>query len=140
MGEPAIGPMHLIEVDHVGAQAPQRILDLLHDPLPAGVAERLAVAPVEADLGRDHRATAPAVLRERLAQNFFGPAETVDRRRIEQRDAAIERFVNGPDRLLLVGSAPHPAPDCPCSQSDPGDHKRRVRNREGFHEWRDRFG
>jgi hypothetical protein len=117
-GSARIGPMHLVKIDHVGLQAPQRILDLLHYPHPAAVTERRAVAPIEADLGRDDGAFPAAILRQGLAENLFGPAEAVDRRGVEQRDALIERGVDRADRLRLVRAAPHPTPDRPSAQSD----------------------
>ena len=61
-----VGPMHLIDVDDVGAQAPLRILDLLVNARLAGVAERLPILPVKTDLGRDQDAIAASAFGQRL--------------------------------------------------------------------------
>ena len=94
-----VRPMHLIDVDEVGAQAAQRILDFVVDAGAAGVAERLAVLPVEPDFRRDNGAVTPAAFGERLADDFLGLAESVDRRGIDQRDATIQRRTDRADRL-----------------------------------------
>jgi hypothetical protein len=117
-GRVRIGPVHLVDVDDVGLQATQRILDLLDDPCPAPVAERLMVLPVEADFGRDHGALATATLRERLADNRLRPAEPVDRSGIDKIDSMIKRGMDGRDGVSLIGSAPHPSSDCPGAERD----------------------
>ena len=48
-----IRPVHLANVDDVGPEPVQRGLDLGEDPRTSRVAKRLAVAPVEPDLGGD---------------------------------------------------------------------------------------
>lgn len=75
--------MHLIKIDDVGLQAPQRVFHLLYNPCLAGVAKRRGVAPVQADLRRDCDAGAAIVLRQGLAKNFFGAPKAIDGRRIE---------------------------------------------------------
>jgi hypothetical protein len=42
--------MHLIDVDDVGLETPQGLVNLPDNSLPAGIAEWLAVLPIEADL------------------------------------------------------------------------------------------
>jgi hypothetical protein len=69
--------------------AAQRILDLLVDPRPAAIAERLAVAPIKTDLGGDQGFVPPNFLK-RPADDFFRMTETVDRRRIDEVDATID--------------------------------------------------
>src|SRR5262249_61828756 len=77
-----------------------------------------SAAPLEADLGGqpDLVATTPAL--QRLADDLLGSSLAVRRRRVDQRDAAVERRADGADRPLLVGAAPHPAADRPRSQAD----------------------
>src|SRR5258706_7998982 len=53
-----VRPVHLIDVDHIGAQTAQRSVELMPQTRGGGVAKRFAVAPVEADLRRDQRAPA----------------------------------------------------------------------------------
>ena len=105
--------MHLVKIDCICLQATQRIVDLLHNAAAAGVAERLAVFPVESDLGSDGDFLAPAALFERLADDLLGMAEAVNRRGVDQRDAAVYRRLDGVDRQGVVAAAPHPAADCP---------------------------
>src|SRR5581483_6905681 len=112
-----VGPMHLIDVDAVGLQPPQRVFDFAHDALAAAVARDLAVVPFEPDLGGDERVLAQAV-GERPAHDLLGAAEAVDRRGVDDIDAVAEGRFYGCDRLRLVGPAPHPAADCPGSERD----------------------
>ena len=125
--------MHLIKVNHIGLQTPQRILGLFHDPCPAGIAKRRAVVPIKADLRGDHDTVPPAGLRQCLAEDFFGAPKAIDGRRVEKSDATIEGFVDRPDRLRLIGSAPHPSPDRPCAEADARYGERRTGDFDEFH-------
>jgi hypothetical protein len=102
----------------------KRILDLFANARLAGIAERLTVLPVETDLGRDQDALAPPTLGQRLAHDLLRAAETIDRRRIDQRDAAIDSLMNGADGLRFIGSAPHPSADRPCAERDARNFER----------------
>ena len=113
-----IRPMDLVDVDHVGLKPFERRLDFLEDATRAGVAQRLTSAPVQADLGREDRAIPQATFCQRLADNFFRSAEAIDRRRIDQVDAVVERRANRVYRLALIGSAPHPSANRPGSKTD----------------------
>jgi hypothetical protein len=90
-----IGPMHLIKIDDIGLQPAQRIVDFLQDAAATGVAERLAVLPVEACFGGDGHLRAPAS--QRRTDDLLGMAEAIDRRGVDQCDAAIDRGLNGAD-------------------------------------------
>jgi hypothetical protein len=50
-GYERIGPMDLVDVDVVGAQPTQRLIDLLHDPVARRVAVNLAVTPLQTHFG-----------------------------------------------------------------------------------------
>jgi hypothetical protein len=65
-----IGDAHLVEVDPVGPQPAQRVLDRLRDPPPRGSA--MVRVPVErnAELDGEHHVGAPSA-RQRLAQDLF---------------------------------------------------------------------
>ena len=67
---------------------------------------RFAVLPSQSDLGRNHGLLAAAVLGESLADDLFGAAKAIDRRRIDDSDPAIERRMDRADRLGLVGCRP----------------------------------
>jgi hypothetical protein len=48
--------MHLINIDVVGPQPPQRISDLTQNAFAAGIAEDFAVLPLQSRFGGDHDA------------------------------------------------------------------------------------
>jgi len=105
--------MHEIDIDVVGTQSTQRIIDLAKNSSAARIAVYLGVAPFQPGLGRDHRL--PAHARNRLADDLLGYAKAVDRRGIDEVDALVQCRTNRGDRLAFVGSPPHPAAHCPCS-------------------------
>ncbi len=76
----------------------------------------LLAVPNHAALGRQHDAVAAAA--DRPADDLFRAAEAVDRGRVDQGDAAIQRGMDGVDGLALVGAAPHPAADRPGAEGD----------------------
>jgi hypothetical protein len=125
--------VNLIEIDGVGAQPAERIVDLLEDAGAAAVAKWLLVLPIEPDLGGENHTGAAAALGQSLADNLFGSAETVGRRRIDQSNAAVERRVDRADRFGLVSAAPHPAADRPGAKPDARRSKLRTGNTERFH-------
>src|ERR671934_703099 len=72
-----IGPVHLIDVDVLGSQPPQRILNLLQDSRAARIAEYSSTLPLKPHLGRDVHARAKVALGDRLADDFFRTAEAI---------------------------------------------------------------
>jgi hypothetical protein len=114
--------VHLVDIDDVGAQPPQRVLDLPPNALRARIAEHLSVSPIEADLGGDLHLVAQATLGERLPDDLFGAAEAVYRCRVDQRYAAVDGRADRGDRLGLIRAAPHPAADRPCAKADTRRH------------------
>ena len=128
-----VGPMDLVDVDDVRLQPAQRVLDLLEDPALAGVAVGFAVLPGQADFGRDDGLIAAAVLGERFADDFLRTAESIDRRRIDNIDAVIERRPDGGNRFRFVGAAPHPTADGPGTESDVRHCQRRAGNGGKLH-------
>ena len=100
-----IEAVDLVEVDPVGAQPPQRVLDRPHDPA-ARVAPLVGVLThrVVELRGEDH-VVAPAA-GERLADDLLGLALAIDVGRVDEVDPGVERRVDDPDRLVVVGVAP----------------------------------
>ncbi|HEY5294483.1 MAG TPA: hypothetical protein VIJ70_03310 [Gaiellaceae bacterium] len=97
--------MDLVEVDPVGLQAAQAVLDLLHDPaarVPAHV--RISVVHRAVHLGREHDGVAAPF--EGLADDLLRLAARVDVGRVDEVDACVERAVDDRDRLVVVGVAP----------------------------------
>src|SRR6266404_351891 len=102
-----VGPMDLVDVDVVGTQAAQRIIDFLHDSGARRIAIDFSVAPFQSCFGGNDRLTAHA--RESGADDLLGHAKAVHRRRIDQIDALMQSRVNGGNRFALISSSPHPA-------------------------------
>src|SRR5258706_11832139 len=98
----------------------------------AGIAERLAVAPIECHLGRDQHLRAAAA-GQCLADDLLGAAEAIDRRGIDQGYAAIQRLMDGADGCGLIGAAPHPAAHGPGSKCDAGSLYWEFADCDGFH-------
>ena len=67
-----VGAVDLVEVDVVGLQAAQRVLDRAHDPAPRVAPLVGVVAHRAADLGGEHDVVAAAL--ERLADDLLGLA------------------------------------------------------------------
>jgi hypothetical protein len=106
--------MHLVDVDDVGAEPAQRIVDLAENPGAGAVAERLLVCvPAQPALRRQHDLLPATAVGERLADDFLRSAEPVDGSGVDQRDPALDSCVDSPNRVVLVRAAPHPAADRP---------------------------
>ena len=88
IGHQRIGPVDLIDVDVICAQAAQRIIDFLHDPLAGRIAVNLTVTPFHSRLGGYDRLRAH--LRSAAPTISSATAEAVNRRSIDQIDALIE--------------------------------------------------
>ena len=104
MSVAGLGAVHLVEVDPVGVQAPQARLDLLHDPAP-----RVA-APVRALAHRPWNFVASTTSSRRPASalptiSSDSPGR-VDVGGVDEVDPGVERRVDDPDRLVVVGVAP----------------------------------
>ena len=100
-----IEAVHLVEVDPVGAQPPQRVLDRADDPA-ARVALLVGVlAHRVVELGGEDDVVAAAA-GERLADDLLGLALPVDVGGVDEVDPGVERRVDDPDRLVVVRVAP----------------------------------
>jgi hypothetical protein len=125
-----------VDVIHVDAIRPQPLERVLHFPLNTPgrcVAEHPTVSPFEAGLRRDQDTIAGATPGDGLADELLGPAEPVGRRRVDERDAEVERRADGTNRLGLVRAAPHPAANCPGTQPDARHDETSFPDLEGFH-------
>ncbi len=97
--------MDLIEVDPVGVEPAQRILDRAHDPA-AGVAAPVGVlAHGVVELRGEDYVVAPAA-GERLADDLLRLALAIDVGGVDEVDARVERAVDDPDGLVVIGVAP----------------------------------
>ena len=101
LGVPAVD---LVEVDPVGAEPAQRVLDLADDPAAGAATVVEVVAHRHERLGREHDVVAAS--REGLADDDLGLAGGVDVCGVDERDARVERAVDDPDALVVVLGAP----------------------------------
>ena len=96
-----LGPVDLVQVDPVGAEPAQAVLDFAHDPA-ARVAELVRVVAHRAvHLGREHDVVAPAA-GSALPDDLLGLAARVDVGGVDEVDARVERAVDDPDALVVV--------------------------------------
>ncbi len=120
-------PMGDEDVDMVGAEPPQARLQFGADRSRAEVAvDRLAVlldegaalvgVPDQPAFGDQHHLVAPPG--DGAADHLLGPAEPVGRRRVDQRDAGVERGADRLDRCGIVAAAPHPAAHRPGAEAE----------------------
>ena len=102
-----IGPVHLVQVDVVGAAAgagwPRTTRATHRADRPRSSGSSLIGLP---HLGGQHHPVAPTG--ERRPEELLGHAEVVDVGRVEQGDAGIERPIDHLPASLLVGVAPRP--------------------------------
>ena len=99
------GAVDLVQVDPVGAEPPQRVLHRADDPaagaaLPVGIVAHRAV-----ELGGEDHVVPPAA-GERLADDLLGLALPVDVGGVDEVDPGVQRGVDDPDRLVVIGVAP----------------------------------
>jgi hypothetical protein len=101
-----LGTMDLVEVDPVGLEPPQGVLDLADDPAPR-VAELVGVVAHRAvHLGREHDVVAAPG--ERLADDLLRLAARVDVGGVDEVDPGVEGAVDDLDALVVVRVAPAP--------------------------------
>ena len=97
-----VGSVDLIEVDEVGSEAAQAVVDLAQDRL-ARQAGAVRSRPHPAiDLGCDHDVLAAHEILQRAADDFLRGAVRIDIGGIEKIDAEVERLLDQRPALLLV--------------------------------------
>jgi hypothetical protein len=94
----------LVEVDPVGAEPAQRVLDGLDDPAPGAAAPVRVIAHRHEELGGEHDVVAATL--EGLADDLLGLAGRVDVGGVDEVDAGVKGRVDDADRVLVVGVAP----------------------------------
>ena len=92
----AVGPVHGVHVDVVGAEPPQAGVDRRVHALGPTVAEVGAVGVAGAELGGDDRLVAPAA--QCASERLLGCAEAVGLGSVEEVDADVERVADGARR------------------------------------------
>ena len=94
----------LVEVDPVGAEPLEGVLDLGDDPAARAAALVGIVAHRHEELGGEHDVVATAL--QCLADDLLRLAGGVDVGGIDEVDPGIQRGVDDPDRVVVVGVAP----------------------------------
>ena len=97
--------MDLVEVDPVGLQAAQAVLDGLDDPAARVAPVVRVVAHLAVHLAGEHDPVALAA-GEGLADDLLRLALRVHVGGVDEVDPRVERPVDDPDRLVVVGVAP----------------------------------
>src|SRR5215475_190570 len=113
-----VRPMNLIDVDVIGLQAAQRVINFIRDPRPTRVAKQLGLAPLQSHLGGNDDLFPLAVLRQGPSYELFGSSEPVGRSRIDERYPLLQRRTNRFEGLSFIGSTPHEPSDRPGTQTD----------------------
>ncbi len=104
-----VGPVDLVEVDPLEAEAAQAVLALLADRRWTQVVLDHAFGtpePAAPALREDEHVLASAVRLERAADDLLGVAEPVDSRRVDPVDAALDRVADRGHRLVVVDRVP----------------------------------
>jgi hypothetical protein len=96
--------VYLVEVDPICAQPPQRRLDRLHDPAARATTAVRIVAHRHEELGRQDDIVAAAP--ECLADDLLRLAGRLDVGGVDEVDSGVERGMDDPDRVVVVGVAP----------------------------------
>src|SRR5580704_13041220 len=74
-----IGPMNLIDIDVIGSQPAQGVIDLSHDAAAAGIAKDVPILPFEPDFGGNDHFVAQATFGYRLADDLLRAAKSICR-------------------------------------------------------------
>src|SRR6266478_1907 len=117
-GDERVGPVHLIDIDIVRLETPERILELLKNALARGIAFDFAIRPIESNFGGKDDVLSATTLAQGFAHDFFRTPIAVNGRCVDQVDALVECGMNGADGLVLVSSAPHPTAYGPGAECD----------------------
>ena len=128
-----IGAVHLVEVDVVGAEAPQRVLDRPDDPAPRPAAPVGVLAHRHEELGREHDVVAPVL--QRLPDDLLRLTGGVHVGGVDEVDAGVEGGVDDADRVVVILVAPgaeHHRAEAELRDLDAGASERAVLHRCSF--------
>ena len=104
-----IGPVDLVEIDHIHPQPPQACFQLAaHRSGFQAVPDLALVIPHQAALGKDVRTVCAS--RDRFADDLFRVPQSVHGRSIDPVDARIERRVNRCNRFTRPPAVPRRKP------------------------------
>ena len=99
-----VGDAHLVEIDPLGLQPAQRVLDRFDDPAPPGAAMVGVLVHRKTELHRQHHVVAAAA-GQRLAEDQFRLTGGIAVGGVDEVDPGIERLVDDSNRVVVVGVA-----------------------------------
>ncbi len=128
------GAVHLVQVDVVGAETAQRVLDRAEDPATGPAADvRVVGVHRHEELGReDHLVASPL---QRLADDLLRDAGGVHVGGVDEVDARVQSAVDDPDRVFAVVVAPgaeHHRAEAQGADLHAGSSERSVVHRQSF--------
>src|SRR5260221_13167737 len=108
-----VGPVNLIDIDVIGSQPAQGVLDFLHDARPTAIARNFIAVPLKSCLRGNNHVRAQLAVSDGLADDLFGSSKSVAWSRIDDVDAMLDRATDRCDGFRFVGSTPHPPANGP---------------------------
>jgi hypothetical protein len=96
--------VNLVEVDPVGVEPPERVLDGPDDPASGAALTVRVIAHSAVELGGQDDVVATAS--DGLADDLFGFTLGIDVGSVDEIDTGVEGGVDDADRLVVVGVAP----------------------------------
>src|SRR2546430_4206526 len=131
--------MDLVQVDVIGAEPPERALDLARDPQTRVAVIVLTWPHLPMDLRRERDAIAPPL--ERLPDYLLRLTVGIDVCGVDEVDPGVEGPVDDADAIVVVGVPPaaeHHGAQAVCADADAGGAERSVFHRSS--RWSDRSG
>jgi hypothetical protein len=95
--------MNLVEVDPIGLQPTQAVIDRLDEPAPRVATAVGSLAHLEVPLRRQHDVVSPRS--QRLADDRLGLAVGVHVRGVDEVDAGVERGVDNARAVVVIAVA-----------------------------------
>src|SRR5579885_266854 len=117
-GNDGVGPVDLVKVNVISAEAAQGAFEFLAEPRWGGVCVDAMLVPFKAGLGGDVDAVTLTTLTDGFADDLLCTAAAVDGSGVYQVDAVFERGETGGDGIFFRDLAPFTAADGPGAQAD----------------------
>src|SRR5260221_8089159 len=128
-----IRPMDLVDINAIGLQSTQGILDLFLNPSRRRIAKYFAIIrPLEGDFGCQNRTISATPFCQRLADDFLGSPKAVHRRGIDEIDTLIDYYLDRGNRFCFVRAAPERTTDRPGTKTNARDRRGNIRTTNRF--------
>src|SRR5260370_16275392 len=99
-GDEWVGPVHLIDIDIVRLETPERILELLENTLARGIAFDFAIRPIESNFGGKDDVLSATTLAQGFAHDFFTTPISATSRCVDHVDTLLARALTRPHALF----------------------------------------